>query len=178
MKSIALIFFTALTLHAGETTHRITGLSEPSREQDLREQMKTIPGMELVSLNFTTTEATFRHDLDTLFPKSNPKKPPTETEVTQKLDSLLRAASRGTFTLKPLGTLPEDKLQKIDIQLGLLDCKGCRFGAYLAIAKLDGVEHATVSEKNQLSAFVDPAKTNRSALIDALKKGRVELATP
>ncbi len=71
-----------------------------------------------------------------------------------------------------------DKLQKIEIQVGLLDCKGCRYGAYIAIAKLDGVEHATVSESALLTAWIDPAKTNREALIEALKKGRVELVTP
>ena len=171
----ALLFFLVASLHADEVKHRIVGLSEPSREQDLREQVQTIAAVELTNLNYTTTEATFRYDLDAHFPKINPKKPPTGIEITQKLDSLLKAASRGTFMLKSLATLSEDKMQKIEIQAGLLDCKGCRYGAYIAIAKLDGVEHATVNETGLLTAWIDPAKTKREALINALKKGRVEL---
>ncbi len=174
----AFLFLMVASLHADEARHRIIGLFEPSREQDLRTQVQTIPGLELTGLDLATTEATFRYDISALFPTINPKKPPTETDITQKLDSLIKAASRGTFTLKPLATLPLDKLQKIDIQVGLLDCKGCRYGAYIAIAKLDGVEHATVSESALLTARIDPAKTNREALIEALKKGRVELVTP
>jgi len=174
----AFLFFLVTSLHADEARHRIIGLSEPAREQDLRTQTQTIPGVDLVSLNFATTEATFRYELSALFPAINPKKPPNETDITQKLDSLLKAASRGTFTLKPRATLPEDKLHKIDIQVGLLDCKGCRYGAYIAIAKLDGVEHATVNEAGLLTAWIDPAKTKREALIEALKKGRLELVTP
>ncbi len=178
MKYFFIFLFTALNLHAEESKRRLIGLSEPSREQDLREQVKTIPGVELVSLNFATTEAVFRYELSALFPTINPKKPPTEADITQKLDGLLKTASRGTFTLKPPATLLEDKLQKIDLQVGLLDCKACRYGAYLTIAKLDGVEHATVSESSLVTAWIDPAKTSREALIEALKKGRVELATP
>ncbi len=79
MKTIAILFLAALSLHAGESTHRIIGLSEPSREQDLRDQVKTIPGVELTSLNYNTTEATFRFELSALFPSINPKKPPTDS---------------------------------------------------------------------------------------------------
>ena len=108
-------------------------------------------------------------------PGYNPKKPPAPEAITRRLEDLLRAASNGTFTLVPLSTLPADKLQKIEIQCGLLDCKGCRYGAYIAIAKLDGVDHATVNENALLTAWIDPAKTNREALKAALKKGHVEL---
>lgn len=174
----ALLFFMVASLHADEARHRIIGLSEPSRAQDLREQIKTLPDVELISLDLATTEAAFRYDLTKLIPGFNPKKPPTAETITKRLDELLRAASRGTFTLKPLATLPEDKLQKIDLQVGLLDCKGCRYGAYIAIAKLDGVEHATVNEAGLLTAWIDPAKTKREALIEALKKGRLEVVTP
>lgn len=179
MKMLLLtLCLTTIGLHADESRHRIIGLSEPSREQDLRAQVRTISGLELVSLDFTTTEAAFRYELGTLFPTINPKKPPSQAEITQKLDSLLKAASRGTFTLKPLATLPEDKMQEINIRVGLLDCKGCRYGAYIAIAKLDGVEHAVVSESSLLTAWIDPAKTDRETLIGALKKGRVEVPQP
>ena len=178
MKHLLLIFsLIVLHLHADESKHRIIGLSEPSREQDLREQVKTMPEVEVAALNFDTAEVTFRYDPAKLMPGYNPKQPPAPEAITRRLEDLLRAASNGTFTLVPLSTLPTDKLQKIEIQCGLLDCKGCRYGAYIAIAKLDGVERATVNEKALLTAWIDPAKTNREALEAALKKGHVELKT-
>ncbi|MDB6003368.1 MAG: hypothetical protein JWR15_355 [Prosthecobacter sp.] len=176
MKHLLLLFsFIALHLHADESKHRIIGLSEPSREQDLREEVKTMPEVEVAALNFDTAEVTFRYDPAKLMPGYNPKKPPAPEAITRRLEDLLRAASNGTFTLVPLSTLPADKLQRIEIQCGLLDCKGCRYGAYITIAKLDGVERATVNESALLTVWIDPAKTNREALEAALKKGRVEL---
>ncbi|MCX6852802.1 MAG: hypothetical protein NTY98_28265 [Verrucomicrobia bacterium] len=178
MKHLLLVLsLIALQLQADESKHRIIGLSEPSREQDLREQVKTMPEIELAACNFDTAEVTFRYDPAKLMPGYNPKKPPAPDAITRRLEDLLRAASNGTFTLVPLSTLPADKLQKIEIQCGLLDCKGCRYGAYIAIAKLDGVERATVNETALLTAWIDPAKTNREALEAALKKGHVELKT-
>ncbi len=57
-----------------------------------------------------------------------------------------------------------------------LDCKGCAFGAYRAVAKLDGVERATVDfRRGIVTARVDPSKTNREALVAALKKAEVEV---
>ena len=172
---LVLISFVALHLHADESKHRIIGLSEASREQDLRDQVKTMPEVELAALSVETAEVTFRYDPAKLMPGYNPKKPPAPEAITRRLEDLLRAASNGTFSLVPLSTLPADKLQKLEIQCGLLDCLGCRYGAYIAIAKLDGVEHATVNEAGLLTAWIDPAKTNREALEAALKKGRVEL---
>ncbi|WP_395741876.1 heavy-metal-associated domain-containing protein [Prosthecobacter sp.] len=176
MKHLILIFsLTALHLHADESKHRLIGLSEPSREQDLRDQVKTLPEVEVAALNMETGEVTFRYDVTKLITNYNAKKPPAPEAVTKRLEDLLRAASNGTFTLVPLSTLPADKLQKIQIQCGLLDCKGCRYAAYIAVAKLDGVEHASVNEHALLTVMIDPAKTNRAALEEALKKGRIEL---
>ena len=108
----------------------------------------------------------------------NPKKPPTEEAITKRLDDLLRAASSSTFTLRPPAAIPREKMQTVEIHVGILDCKGCRYGAYVAIAKIEGVESATVTGAGLLTAWIDPAKTNRAALEAALKKARVELAEP
>ncbi len=181
MKAILLILcLTALSAIAADETseHRIIGLFQPDRQDDLREVVKTMPDVQLVKLNYDTIEATFSYDVTKLISGYNPKKPPTEEAVTKRLDELLRAASQGTFTLKPVATIPKDQMQAIEIKVGLLDCKGCRYGAYLAIAKLDGVERATVNEAGLLTAWIDPAKTDRTALETALKKGRVELLAP
>ena len=130
------------------------------------------------SLDYDTTEAAFSYDVTKLIAGYNPKKPPTEEAITKRLDELLRAASQGTFTLKPVATIPKDQMQTIEIKVGLLDCKGCRYGAYLAIAKLDGVERATMTPEGLLTASIDPAKTDRATLEAALKKARVELIAP
>ena len=160
------------------STHRIVGLSEPSREEDLRATVKTMPDVELVKLDGESTEATFRYDVTKLISGYNPKKPPNEEAITKRLDELLRTASQGTFTLKPTATIPKDKMQKIEFKVGVLDCKACRYGAYIAIAKLDGVERATVTNAGLLTVWIDPAQTNREALEAALKKARVELPAP
>ena len=163
---------------ADEITQRIIGLFQPGRQDDLREIVKIMPDVQLVNLDYETTEATFRYDVAKLIPGFNPKKPPTPEAIAKRLDDLLRTASNGTFTLKPRAVIAKDKMQAIAIKVGVLDCKGCRYGAYLAIAKLDGVERATVTDAGLLTMWIDPAKTDRAALEAALKKARVELPTP
>ena len=177
---IAIVVCLAGILRAEEQTsvHRITGLSEPSREEDFRATVRTMPDVHLVKFDYESTEATFRYDVTTLISGYNPKKPPTDEAITKRLDDLLRAASQGTFTLRPPATIPKDKMQAIEIKVGVLDCKGCRYGAYIAIAKLEGVERATVTNAGLLTVWIDPAKTNREALEAALKKARVELPAP
>ena len=175
---IAIVVCSAVAMLRAEeqtATHRIIGLSEPSREEDLRATVKTMTEVQLVKFDYESTETTFRYDVTTLISGYNPKKPPTEEAITKRLEDLLRAASQGTFTLKPPATIPKDTMQKLEIKVGVLDCKGCRYGAYIVIAKLDGVERATVTNAGLLTVWIDPAKTNREALEAALKKARVEL---
>ena len=163
---------------ADEITQRILGLFQPDRQDDLREIVKTMPDVQLVNLDYETTEATFRYDVAKLIPGFNPKKPPTDEAITKRLEELLRTASNGTFTLKPPAAIAKEKMQTIEIKVGVLDCKGCRYGAYLTIAKIEGVERATVNEAGLLTAWIDPTKTDRAALEAALKKARVELPAP
>ena len=60
-----------------------------------------------------------------------------------------------------------------------LDCKGCAYGAYRAIAMIDGVERAVVSFRDgHVTARIDPAKTNREALVTALRKAQVDVTQP
>ncbi len=160
------------------STHRIVGISEPSRAEDLRALVKAMPDVELATLDAESTEATFRYDVAKLIGGYNPKKPPTAEAIAKRLEELLRTASQGSFTLKPPATLAKDEMQKLEIKVGVLDCKACRYAAYIAIAKLDGVERASVSNASVVTAWIDPAKTNREALEAALKKARVELPAP
>ena len=183
MKILTLLLcFLALSVRAEESRHRVFGLSDPGRELDLREHLKAVPEVELVTLDLETSEATFRYDGTKLLADS--KKPATPEAIAKRLDELVKKASKNpvsghvTFSLKPLSSVPKDQLERIEIQLGLPDCKGCRYTAYLACAKLDGVENVIVSESSLVTAWVQPSQTTREALIAALKKVRIGLPTP
>ena len=168
-------------LHADEqtTTHRIIGLFEPDRQDDLRQVMSAVPEVQLVSLDYDKAEAAFRYDVAQILPSAKKPQDQTPEKIAQKLNDLIREKSKGTFTLTAPSTLPTDQLTRLDFKIGILDCKGCRYGAYLVVAKLEGVEHATVSsETRTLTVWIDPAKTDRVALESALKKARVELPGP
>ena len=165
-------------LHAEEQTgtYRLIGLSAPEREADLREVMKAVPDVALVSLDAAKAEVTLRFDLEKLSLPGKAKQPPPPEKITERLSSLIGQASKNTFTLTARSPVPADKLTKVEIPIGVLDCKGCRYAAYSVIAKLDGVERATVSATpSAIIAWIDATKTRREALAEALKKARVDL---
>ncbi|HEV7404608.1 MAG TPA: hypothetical protein VGO11_16830 [Chthoniobacteraceae bacterium] len=168
-------------VHADQqtATYRIIGLCFAERQADFRRTMKELPEIEVVEVDFDHAVATVRYDLDKLIPPGPPKKPADRgaEKVLAKLNDLLRKASGNSFSFAPPSATPEAQLARVDIKVGLLDCKGCRYAVYLAVAKLDGVERATVSA-DTLSAWIDPARTNRAALEEALRKDQVPLPTP
>lgn len=151
MKTLTLLLcLVTLSLRTEESRHRVFDLSDPNRELDLREQLKAVPEVEPTALDLETAEATFSYDVPNLLPDA--KNPPTAEAIAKRLDELVKKASKKpvsghvTFSLKPLSAVPTDRLQKIEIQLGLLDCKGCRYTAYLACTKVDGVENVSVGD--------------------------------
>jgi copper chaperone CopZ len=165
-------------LHAEEQTgtYRLIGLSAPERESDLREVMKTVPDVTFVSLDAAKAEVTLRFEAEKLFPPTKAKQPPAADKITARLDTLIGTASTRTFGITERSTVPADKLTKVEIPIGVLDCKGCRYAAYQAIAKLEGVERATVSATpSAVIAWIDATKIKRDALEDALKKVRADL---
>jgi hypothetical protein len=168
-------------LHAQEqtTTYRLVGLSAPEREADLREAMKSVTGVTIMRLDIAKAEATLRFNAEELFLPAKSKQPPAPEKIIERLNNLIGNASRHTFQLTAPSTVPPDKLTKIEILIGVLDCKACRYAAYSAIAKIDGVERATVSAMPcVVIAWIDAMKTNREALEEALKRARVELKSP
>jgi len=153
--------------------HRITGLFSHAREGDLRESVKKMTGVELVSIDFDVAEVTFSYDPKKLFPQSKEKDWP------ERFDNLLRNSSSHTFTAKPLFPTPKDKLVRVEIGVVLPDCAGCCLGVYQIVANVDGVAQATADLKEgRVTALIDPGKTNRAALQDVLKKREVKLKTP
>lgn len=152
------------------TTVRITGLFAPDREKDLRELFAKWPEFQIVRIDFEFAEVELRFDAEKVFPKTKP------AERLAKLDDKVRDASIGTFGVKPLSSVPRDKLTQIEIAVVGQDCKACCLGVYEVIAKIDGVEQATASFKDgRITARIDPAKTDKSKLTAALKARGVAL---
>jgi hypothetical protein len=170
------VWFLAVFTHAAEETaiYRIIGLSHREREADLRQTLASTPGLALVGLDFDKAEITLRYDPAKIVPGSKPGQPVPAEKVLEQIDKLIGQASIRTFTV----TARADTgvaLAKLEIPIGVLDCKGCRYGAYLVIAKMEGVDRASVSDASVLTAWIDPQKTNREALLEALKQARVEI---
>lgn len=153
--------------------HQIVGLFSVERIPDLKAAMEEVPGIEFVDVDFATAEATFRYDPAVQFPGAKPD------QVIQRLDQMLRQASNHTFGVKPLRTIPLEKLKRVEIAVGGLDCKACSFGAYEAVWRLPGVETATASFKlGKVTALIDPEKIDQTELEMALKQRGVEIRKP
>lgn len=160
-------------LHAApsvEISRRVVGLFEPSRVEDLKEIIPTLPGVELVRVDYVSTVAVWRVDPALLMTNYNATKPPLEEQLVQRLDSLLGAATNRTFTLKPLSSIAADKTITVELHTHILDCRGCRYAVYNGIAKLEGVESATVGKDGLIAARINSSKTDQKTLDAALKK--------
>lgn len=156
-------------------TYRVIGFSHPEREEDFRQALATLPGIVLVGLDLAAAEVTLRFDPEQLVSGAKPGQPVAPEKILEELDKRLGQASVRTFSLTPRSTVPNADLATETIPVGLLDCKGCRYGVYLAVARLEGVVRASVSsETGLLTVWFDPKKTGRPALEEALKKARVE----
>ena len=150
--------------------HRVTGLYSREREADLREAVKRMAEVTIVAIDFDSAEVTFSYDAVKLFGKVK------EKDLIEKFDNLLRVNSTHTFGAKPLTTTPKDKLTRVEISVLGNDCKGCDLSLYEIVGKIDGVEQATASFKEgKVTALIDPAKTNRDALVEMLKKRQVHV---
>lgn len=154
-------------------TYRVFGLSEPARVEDLRECAAKIEELKLEEVDYEKGEVRVRLFPERLF-KGKAESDPEA--VLKRVNQLLGQASTGTFRVSAPSKIAPEKLQKIQIVVGLLDCKGCRFGAYRAVANLDGVEQVRVAvNPSLLTVWIDPEKTDKEALYAALRKARVEV---
>ena len=178
MKTISLLTFMALCFSspgtiAEETDHncQVLGLFQADCVDDLRAVTQKLPGITLRKADHQTGIATFRFEPATVFPGAK-----SPEQLIEHLRNKLSGASQGVFEARPLSALPRKEQKAVKISIAGLDCKGCSYGAYLAIYKIEGVESATASFKEgDLIAWIDPTKTNRSALEEALTKRGVTL---
>ncbi|HEY1190436.1 MAG TPA: hypothetical protein VGE74_22575 [Gemmata sp.] len=147
-------------------TFRVLGLFSTDREKDLREAFTEIPDVSLVAVNFADAEIIVEFVPAKAVPGAKPE------QVAERLDQKLRGLTRGTFGVKTRRTTPRNKLVEVTIPAPVLDCKACCLAAYEAVARIDGVEQATATFKNggTVRALIDPTKTDRAKLEDALRK--------
>ncbi|MFM8273500.1 MAG: cation transporter [Gemmata sp.] len=151
-------------------TYRLIGLFSPDREKDLRAAFEELPEFKLAAVSFDEAEVTVEFTPAKLFPNQKPER------VTELVNEKLRGVTRGTFGVKPRRTVPRDKLEQVVFPVAGLDCKACCLAAYEAVAAIDGVEQATASFKEgRVTALIDPAKTSKEKLEEALKKKGVDL---
>lgn len=162
--------------------YRVTGLFQPDRVEDLRRQAGALALREgnatavakLAGVDYESAVVTFSYDAG-----AAPFKNRKPEQVLEKLNQELRARSRGAFQLFPVGATERGNLREERIPVAGLDCKGCAYGAYRAIAMIDGVERAVVNfREGHVTARIDPAKTNRAALVTALRKAQVDVTNP
>jgi copper chaperone CopZ len=149
----------------------VRGLFQPDRKVVLLNAAKALENCRLVGVDYDTARATFTYDDEAQgFRKAKPE------QVLQQIDNQLRKLTNHTFTLLQPGALPEAGLQRIDFTIEGLDCLGCSYGAYSAVAALEGVDRATASfHDGKLTAFIDPVKTSREALAEVLKKKEIKV---
>jgi len=150
---------------------RVVGLFMPERVDAFRELMHEFPEVSLQTIDFDTAVATFQYAAASdLFRNAKSE------QITERLNNRVRQLSTGLFSLKPLGLLPHEKLERIDLRIKGLDCKACSLAVHDILARVEGVEHATASFRDRLAtAWIDPARTDRAALEADLKKRQVTL---
>ncbi len=151
--------------------HQITGLFCPEREQDFKVLCEQkLAKFKLVSIDYANAEATFDYDPAKEFPGAKPE------QVIERFDNEVRNVSRHTFGVKPLRTIPKEKLKLIELPIVGLDCKACSLAVYEIIFRLKGVEQATASFKSsKATALVDPEKIDQTEIEMALKQRGVTL---
>jgi copper chaperone CopZ len=162
---LILLLLTAGGLMAGDAnppttaTFRILGLCYPERVEDLRAVMRTREDIVLVGVDYEHGAATFTFD--------------GKRVSSESIGNTIGAKG---FGIRPESKIPAERLLRVDIGVVGLDCRGCALGTYNAIGSIDGVERATVSYKEgRVTAFIDPSKTSRMVLEEALKKAGVTL---
>jgi hypothetical protein len=146
----------------------------PERMDDFRRLLLQCPEAKLSKIDFQTATAAIDYAADSdLFRDAKPE------QIVERLNNRVRHLSGHTLGLKPLSAIPRDKLERVEIPIIGLDCKACSLAAYDILARAEGVEQATASFRDGLAtAWIDPDKTNRAALKEALMQRGVSLASP
>ena len=153
--------------------YQITGLFADRRERAFRDAVAKVPGITLVSLDLAEAEAVLEYDPAKLFPDAHP------AQYAERLDNLIRNASNHTLGVRPPRTLPREKRRKVEIGVAGLDCDACSLALYELLYRLEGVELVKADFRaGRVTAWIDPTKTDRSALVEALRRREVDVRSP
>jgi hypothetical protein len=163
----------------GTLAFRVQGLFQPDRVEAFKKYLATReqfsgdkPPVVLEKVDYETSVATLRVDLARTGLKGR-----SLADQLRWFDETVYYPSRGLYRLKAPTEKPREKLQFVEIRVVGLDCLACGLGAYEAVQNVEGVETATASFKTGLvTAWIDPEKTDRSKLEEALKQRGVEIA--
>ncbi len=173
MKPLAFLLLLSVAAAGAEQSvqYSVRGLFQPDRKVVLSNAARALENCRLVEVDYDTARATFTYDDETQgFKKAKPE------QILQQIDTQIRKLTNHTITLLQPGTLPEAGLKRIDFTIEGLDCLGCSYGAYIAVAALEGVDRATASFRDgRLTTFIDPAKTSREAIAEVLKKKEIKV---
>ncbi len=152
---------------------QVAGLFIPERGEDFRKFVKQIPEMKLIALDYETATATIGYAPEShLFYGAKPE------QIMERIDNRVRQYSGHTLRVKAPSTIPEDKLERVEIGIVGLDCKACSLGVYNILSRIEGVHHATASFRVGLAvAWIDPSQTNRTILEETLKQRHITLST-
>lgn len=151
-------------------TFQVTGLFAPSRENDLKTVFATLSDLQLKSIDFANAEITVEFDPSKAFPGAKPE------QYVERLDNLVRNASRYTFGIQPRRKMPLDQLTRIEIPAAGLDCRACELAAYEMVYKLPGVEMATANfREGRVVVYVRADVTDRMKIETVLRERGVTL---
>lgn len=152
---------------------RIVGLFAPERVDALREAARGIEEASLQEIEYETAHAVFE-----IRPDKNWKDVQAE-KLAERIDQALRHATHSTIAAAPASETPAERLTETEIAAYGCACKACELAAYESLAKIEGVERATVSFRDsRIVVRFDSADTNRDALLEALKQRGVALEPP
>jgi hypothetical protein len=152
-------------------TLRVTGLFMPEQVAVFRPLLNGIPEVKLQDVDYDTAQATFAYA-----PQCQLFKSATADQITERLAQRVRQLPGSTFSVEPLGTLPHEQLERVEIPIVGLDCPACSLAVHNILMRVEGVEHATASfHDGQATAWIDPARTDRDKLIEALRQRQVTL---
>ncbi|MFT5470528.1 MAG: hypothetical protein ACI8UO_005657 [Verrucomicrobiales bacterium] len=164
---ILFVSLSAIRAEENEQTFRVAGLFQPDQVEPLRKVFGELEDLDLVDVNYERGEATIRFGERFVAGGDAEKQ---RAAISQQL----RGATRGVFDVQPAVATPREQLKEIVIPVAGLDCKGCSYGAYLAVDQLEGVARATADfGEGRVTAWIDPDKITIAELEVALAKKQI-----
>ncbi len=148
---------------------QVMGLFIPEQQAAFRSQMEQVEQATLEAVDYDSAEATIQvaNDGD-LF------RGISDEQAVQRLNERIQHLSRGLFGIRPVSSVALKDRRRLDFQITGLDCKACSLAVHDVLIRQEGVMHATASFRDGVAvAWIDPEKTERSLLLEALKKAGV-----